>query len=69
MNWEQARLLAEDHQSRFGGSAALPGPCTRQARPPVRPRAVAYLGTRTRRGLGWLLVDAGLKLIGSRGAL
>jgi hypothetical protein len=68
MNWEQARLLAEDHQSRFGASVR-PGSCDRRARAPLRPRAIAYLGARGRRGLGWLLVDAGLKLIGSSDAL
>ena len=69
MNWQLARLLAEDHQSRFGGSAPRSGSWDRQARTPLRPRAIAYLGARTRHGLGWLLVDAGLKLIGSSDAL
>jgi hypothetical protein len=47
MNWEQARSLAEDHQSR----------CT------IAPAAARRKRTRrARRRIGWALVDVGLRL-------
>jgi hypothetical protein len=53
MNWEIARLLADDHQARLLGSPPFGDP---DRAPRVR------LAARARCFLGWALVDLGLKL-------